>query len=130
MNDLLVAEKNTGRVQRIVNGALQSTVLDLAVNNGSERGLLGMALHPNFPINPGVYLYWTCRGAGPAETECAATPATGADTGTLSEVPLLGNRVDRFVWNGSTLTFDRHIIGSAPSRRTPASRSAATTTAA
>ena len=79
MNDLLVAEKNTGRVQRIVNGALQSTVLDLAVNNGSERGLLGMALHPNFPIDPGVYLYWTCRGAGPAQTECAATPVTGAD---------------------------------------------------
>jgi glucose/arabinose dehydrogenase len=25
-------------------------------------------------------------------------------------VPLLGNRVDRFVWNGSTLTFDRNII--------------------
>jgi hypothetical protein len=26
------------------------------------------------------------------------------------EVPLLGNRVDRFVWNGSTLTFDRNLI--------------------
>jgi glucose/arabinose dehydrogenase len=24
-------------------------------------------------------------------------------------VPLLGNRVDRFVWNGSTLTFDRNL---------------------
>ena len=28
----------------------------------------------------------------------------------LSETPLLGNRVDRFVWNGSTLTFDRNLI--------------------
>ena len=28
----------------------------------------------------------------------------------LSETPLLGNRVDRFVWDGSTLTFDRNII--------------------
>jgi glucose/arabinose dehydrogenase len=110
MNDLLVAEKNTGRVQRIVNGTLQGTVLDLAVNNGSERGLLGLALHPNFPLDPGVYLYWTCRGPGPAQTECAATPATGADTGVLSEVPLLGNTVDRFVWNGFTLQFDRHIL--------------------
>jgi glucose/arabinose dehydrogenase len=25
-------------------------------------------------------------------------------------VPLLGNRVDRFVWNGSTLTYDRNLI--------------------
>src|SRR5215208_2623106 len=43
-NDFLVIEKNTGRVQRITNGALQGTVLDLAVNTGSERGLLGIAL--------------------------------------------------------------------------------------
>ena len=58
-NDLLVLEKGTGRVQRVVNGAIDSTVLDLAVNFGSERGLLGVALHPDFPSNPGVYLYWT-----------------------------------------------------------------------
>ena len=25
-------------------------------------------------------------------------------------MPLLGNRVDRFVWNGSTLTFDHNLI--------------------
>jgi glucose/arabinose dehydrogenase len=28
----------------------------------------------------------------------------------LSATPLLGNRVDRFTWDGSTLTFDRNII--------------------
>ena len=33
-------------MQRVVNGAVQSTVLDLAVNSASERGLLGIALHP------------------------------------------------------------------------------------
>src|SRR5688572_640590 len=43
-NDMLVLEKSTGRVQRIVNGVVHSTVLDLAVNFGSERGLLGVAL--------------------------------------------------------------------------------------
>ncbi|MFN2385083.1 MAG: hypothetical protein ABR576_02145 [Thermoanaerobaculia bacterium] len=42
--DFLVLEKATGKVQRIVDGALHSTVLDLAVNFGSERGLLGTAL--------------------------------------------------------------------------------------
>jgi len=95
--DLLVTEKNTGRVQRVVDGVAVGPVLDLAVNFGSERGLLGMALHPGFPADPGVYLYWT-------------ESTTGADTNVLSHTPLLGNRVDRFVWDGSSLTFDRTLI--------------------
>jgi glucose/arabinose dehydrogenase len=96
-DDILVTEKASGQVQRIVNGVVHSTVLDLAVNSASERGLLGIALHPDFPANPGVYLYNT-------------ESTTGADTGVLDNTPLLGNRVDRFVWNGSTLTFDHNII--------------------
>src|SRR3954467_9691278 len=51
-DDMLVLEKASGKVQRIVNGILTGTVLDLAVNSGSERGLLGIALHPDFPSNP------------------------------------------------------------------------------
>ena len=98
-NDMLVTEKATGRVQRVVNGAVQSTVLDLAVNSGSERGLLGIALDPQFPSDPAVYLYWT-------------ESSTGADVTVLSQVadPPFGNRVDRFLWNGSTLSFDRNLI--------------------
>jgi aldose sugar dehydrogenase len=95
-NDLLVLEKGTGRVRRVVNGAIASTVLDLAVNSGSERGLLGIALHPDFPDDPGVYLYWT--------------ESTIDDTTVLAETPLLGNRVDRFVWDGAALTFDHNLI--------------------
>lgn len=95
--DFFVLEKSTGQVKLVSGGAVQATVLDLAVNNGSERGLLGIALHPNFPANPGVYLYWT-------------ESSTGADTNVLSATPLLGNRVDRFVWNGSALTLDKNII--------------------
>ena len=65
-DDLLVLEKNSGRVRRVTDGEIADTdVLDLGVNNASERGLLGIALHPDFPDNPGVYLYWTCRTAGP-----------------------------------------------------------------
>jgi hypothetical protein len=118
-SDFLILEKNSGQVRRVTNGVLQAQpVLDLAVNNFSERGLLGIALHPDFPANRGVYLYWTCSAAPPpAEnpyvptvTECPDTPATGADTGVNLAVPLLGNRVDRFVWNGSTLTWDRNLI--------------------
>ncbi|MBI2818323.1 MAG: PQQ-dependent sugar dehydrogenase [Acidobacteria bacterium] len=117
-NDLLVLEKNTGKVKRVTNGVVQGTVLDLAVNNASERGLLGIALHPQFPANSGVYLYWTCRSTAaldadpytPEEQECSNTPGLGADSANILEVPLLGNRVDRFVWNGSTLTFDSNLI--------------------
>jgi glucose/arabinose dehydrogenase len=121
-NDFLVLEKNTGQVKRVVNGAVQSVVLDLAVNNASERGLLGIALHPNFPANPGVYLFWSCRSTTepdadgdlfrPEEETCSDDPAAmfGADTDDLLRVPLLGNRVDRFVWTGSALVFERNLL--------------------
>lgn len=96
-DDILVTEKATGQVKRVTNGVPQGVVLDLAVNSASERGLLGIALHPKFPAMPYVYLYNT-------------ESSTGADTNVLANVPLLGNRVDRFVWNGSGLVFDRNII--------------------
>jgi uncharacterized repeat protein (TIGR01451 family) len=96
-NDFFVLEKTTGKVQRIVNGALQSTVLDLPVNSASERGLLGIALHPQFAQNGFTYLYWT-------------ESTSGVDSVNTDDVPLLGNRVDRYVWNGTTLTFDRNLI--------------------
>ena len=117
-NDMLVLEKNTGMVKRVVNGAVQGTVLDLAVNNASERGLLGIALHPRFLTNGYVYLFWSCQAPPPpdsnpffpTEERCAETPQTGADTDNVLAVPLLGNRVDRFVWDGSALTYDRNLI--------------------
>jgi uncharacterized repeat protein (TIGR01451 family) len=96
-NDFLVLEKETGKVQRVTNGVARGAVLDLAVNSASERGLLGIALHPNFAGNGFVYLYWT-------------ESLTGADTTAIDAVPLLGNRVDRFVWNGSTLTLNQNVI--------------------
>ena len=121
----LVIEKNTGRVQVVEDGAVTGTALDLAVNNTSERGLLGIALHPEFEDNGFVYLFWSCRAPAPppadpfapTATRCTASPALGADTDPFSDadllaVPLLGNRVDRFVWNDSTgtLTFDSNLI--------------------
>lgn len=98
-SDFLVTEKSSGQVKRVVNGVVAATVLDLPVNSASERGLLGIALHPQFKRHPWVYLYWT-------------ESTTGADSTVLSETPLLGNRVDRFVWDAraQTLTFDRNII--------------------
>ncbi|MBA2528208.1 MAG: PQQ-dependent sugar dehydrogenase [Pyrinomonadaceae bacterium] len=96
-SDILVLEKATGRVQRVSNGSLQGPVLDLNVNSASERGLLGIALHPQFALNGWVYLFWTESN-------------TGADTENVDAVALLGNRVDRYLWNGSALTFERNLI--------------------
>jgi aldose sugar dehydrogenase len=117
-DDLLVIEKNTGKVVRVTDGAIAGTVLDLSVNAASERGLLGIALHPDFPSDPGVYLYWSCRSVAdpdadpftPEEQRCSDDHVTGlADTEDLLRVPLLGNRVDRFTWDGSVLTYDRNL---------------------
>jgi aldose sugar dehydrogenase len=119
-DEWLVIEKNTGQVRLVEDGVIGATVLDLAVNNFQERGLLGIALHPDFTENNFVYLFWSCKApAPPAENpfvptliECADTPELGADSEEALEAPLLGNRVDRFVWDAgsSTLTFDQNLI--------------------
>jgi aldose sugar dehydrogenase len=115
-NEFFVLEKNTGRVQYVMDGAVHHTALDLAVNTNSERGLLGIVLDPEFETNHAVYLYWSCIAPpsgdpfAPSQTECADTPELGADSGDVLAVPLLGNRVDRFVWDGQTLNFDHNLI--------------------
>jgi glucose/arabinose dehydrogenase len=95
-HDFLVLEKSTGQVKRIKDGGAPEVVLDLAVNSASERGLLGIALDQGFKINGFVYLFWS-------------ESTTGADSVALDTVPLLGNRLDRFIWNGSTLTYDKTL---------------------
>lgn len=97
-NDFLVPEKASGQIKRVTNGVLQPTpVLDLAVNSNSERGLLSVVLHPRFPTEPWVYVRWT-------------ESSTGTDSNAVADVPLLGNRVDRYAWDGSSLVFDRNLI--------------------
>jgi glucose/arabinose dehydrogenase len=96
-DDMLVLEKGTGQVERIANGAARGPVLDLPVNSASERGLLGIALHPRFRRTGYVYLFWT-------------ESRTGADSTDVAEVRPLANRIDRFHWNGDTLQFDRPIL--------------------
>jgi glucose/arabinose dehydrogenase len=82
-DDLLITEKNIGRVVRSQNGVL-STVLDLNVANNSERGLLGLTLDPHFAANNRVYGYYSV--------------SSGGDGGTWVE-----NRLSQFTWNGNTL---------------------------
>jgi glucose/arabinose dehydrogenase len=89
-NEFLFLEKNTGRVRRVVNGVLQSApVLDVAVNNNNERGLLGLVINSESP--PRVFLYYTEM----SDPDGDGLPDT--DTGTP-----LGNRVYRYTWNAAT----------------------------
>jgi glucose/arabinose dehydrogenase len=77
-DDLLVLQKNDGRVRRVLGGAIQTPdALDVAVNAVSERGLLGIAVNSESP--PKVFLYFT---------EAASDGASP-----------LGNRVYRYDWN-------------------------------
>ena len=58
-NDILVLEKNTGKVRRVINGVLQpNSVVQVPVNFFSERGLLGIALHPT----SNTTALFTCTG--------------------------------------------------------------------
>jgi glucose/arabinose dehydrogenase len=68
-DDILVAEKDSGRVYRIVDGERQDEpVIDVEVANNDERGLLGIAVsHANgIGTDNGqyVFLYFTESGGG------------------------------------------------------------------
>lgn len=86
--DALFLEKASGRVRRLLNGVVQpDPVLDVAVNNNNESGLLGIAINRESP--PNVFLYYT---------EVDDPDGNGIpDAGTL-----LGNNVYRFTWNAQT----------------------------
>jgi len=93
-DDILVLQKDDGKVRRVTGGVLQAgAVLDTAVDNASERGMLGIAVHPNFPASPYVYLYYT---ESSAEGDSSGSPA--------------GNRVYRYTWNGVALTSPELIL--------------------
>jgi glucose/arabinose dehydrogenase/PKD repeat protein len=69
-----IAEKS-GRVRVWNNGTLQSAAfLDLSseVNSYGDHGLLGIAVHPNFPTTPYVYLLYTYDPPGLAQDAAAA----------------------------------------------------------
>ena len=78
-NDMLVLEKNQGKVRLVREGILQpEPVLDVEVGTNNESGLLGIAV-----VDSSVYLYFT-----EAEKDGGKTFA---------------NNVYRYTWDGSTL---------------------------
>jgi glucose/arabinose dehydrogenase len=90
---MLVAERD-GRVRRVRNGRLvERPVLALEAFRTREEGLLGMTLHPQFPREPWLYLYYTIQVDGQLE-----------------------NRIERWKLNagGTRATLDKKLFGGIP----------------
>jgi aldose sugar dehydrogenase len=94
-NDILVLEKDTGMVKRVVNSSvLEQPILDVNVATAYERGLLGIAIAKNHNETTqgnvsNVYLYYT-QSKQDADDVCT-------DTGTCKKKSQpLGNRLYRY----------------------------------
>lgn len=90
-DDILVLQKDDGRVRRVIGGVLQSgEVLDLPVDTWPDRGLLGIAVDPDFLNQPFVYLFYS---EAPADGEL-----------------LTAHRVVRYTWNGTALAAPQILL--------------------
>jgi glucose/arabinose dehydrogenase len=70
---IFVTEKNSGRVKIVrADGTVRSTpYVTVRVSTESERGLLGVAVDPNFTTNRYVYVYYT---TGPGALSYSGSP--------------------------------------------------------
>lgn len=87
-DDILVLEKNTGKVKEIKNGTVVGTVLDVNVANVSERGLLGIAISdkPRY-----VFLFYT-------------------ETQNVDGGEVLGNRLYRYEYDNGKLVNPKLLL--------------------
>jgi glucose/arabinose dehydrogenase len=105
---IFVAEQ-TGKLRVIKGGVLQSTAFHtFTVDSSGERGLLGVAFHPNFTINGWVYVYYTTPSGG-AHNRISRLTASGsnADVSTgaedvLVDLPALSGATNH---NGGAIHF-------------------------
>jgi glucose/arabinose dehydrogenase len=88
---ILVLEKDNGRVMMIEDGELQpEPLLDIAVANDGERGMLGTAVSRENDTTTYVFLYFTESGGG-------------VDGDDMQGVPPAGNRLYRYELQGDQL---------------------------
>ena len=87
-NDILVLQKNDGKVRLIRDGVQDKPVLDVEVSNYGEQGLLGIT-----NVNSTMYLFYT----------------EAFHDGGLS----LGNRIYKYEWDGQKLS-NPHLVRTLP----------------
>jgi glucose/arabinose dehydrogenase len=93
-------EKNTGSIRVIdPDGLLRTPFAQVPVNYAGQRGLLGIALHPDFPTTPRVYVFYTRSD-------------TGASTNNPQAV--FDNRVVYFTANGNVATDGEIFVAALP----------------
>jgi len=103
---LFVAEQG-GNLRVVKNGALLATpFVSITVDSAGERGLIGVALSPNFASNGYVYVYATRTAGGTHNrisrfTANGDVAATGSET-TLVDLPLLSAAMNH---NGGGMHF-------------------------
>jgi len=115
---VIVVEQKTAKIRLIISGAISSTDPVGTVPNvnfdGSERGLLGIAIDPNFPARPYIYTHANRTGS-PTRVAIARFTLTGDLSGTgsgaltfdpASRYDLVNDIPDAaFNHNGGTLRF-------------------------
>lgn len=100
-DDILVLERYTGKIMRILNDTIQpEPLLDVNVANGPERGLLGIA----------VSKYETIDGKEARYVFLYYTETRSRDGEDLEGKGLLGNRLYRFELVGDKLTNPKLLL--------------------
>lgn len=118
---ILIIEQRTGRV-RLAVGSVADTTLTIPDVNGvqSERGLLGIAVDPDWPVRPYVYFYYNqtpslkCRivmytAAGDLTNPASSNLTLASPYAILTDIPDADPS-----HNGGTLRFgpDKHLYAS------------------
>ncbi len=100
---IFFTEKETGDVRIIRDGRLlPESFVHLSVEGSAERGLLGIALDPNFERQPWVYLYYS--EAGGASNRIVRVRAEGDSAGEIDPLITLLPAVAGY-HNGGDLAF-------------------------
>jgi len=100
---LFYNELRSGQVRIVQNGQLQvQPFATLAVDTSGERGLLGLALDPNFALNGFVYIYYSDPGGFHRLVRFTEAGGVGTNQTTLVDIPRSnGNH------NGGNIGFGR-----------------------
>src|SRR3970282_2280408 len=100
---LFYNELRTGQVRIVQNGQLQAQPFaTLTVDASGERGLLGLAIDPNFAVNGFMYVYYSDPGGFPRLVPFTQSGGVGANQTTLVDIPRSNSN-----HNGGNIGFGR-----------------------